>query len=144
MFCVSHLNAAENPALIQMFGGAPGSPLPHAYSYGVPEDTSATYTLRIAVIDKEIQEIFYDTTLTIAPEDKIVRSVHASRAYRTLAACSQARDVILSKLAIALTSATSDATQYQLESADGETRGAVSCEQIRHYPMPILRLLIDQ
>jgi hypothetical protein len=143
--CASQTPAAENAALIQMFGGDPGSALPHAYSYGVPADTSTLYTLRIAVIDKEIRNIFYDTELSIALDGKIVRNISASRAFRTLKSCGEAREVIFSKLAVGLTKIVlSDVASWQLESEDGETRGSVFCEQIRHFPMPVLRLTIGQ
>lgn len=142
--CLSPHSQAENSALIQMFGADPGSPLPHAYSYGLPEGSATTYALRIATIDKEIKDVFYDTELTVAREGKIVSNIRASRAFRTLTACHEARDVILAKLAQGLNaSGAQSSASWQYESEDGQTRGMVFCEQIRHFPMPILRLLIE-
>ena len=134
---------AENSHLILAFGGDPGSPLPHAYSYGVPEVEGPTYRLRIAVIDRDVKLVFYDTALTIALPEKIVQSVNAERAYPTLIACNKARTVIAAKLASGLPREYAmGGDEWQRQSADGKVVGRVVCEQPRHYPMPVLRLAI--
>lgn len=133
--------AVENTKLIIAFGGDPGSPLPHAYNERVPENAGDTYTLRIPVVTAEIARVFYDTVLTITVPDKIVQSVTAARAYRTLIDCNAARDTILVKLRESLPrdyAAGDDTWQYQ--SVDGKVVGRATCENPGHYPMPVLHL----
>ena len=135
--------AAENGALITAFGGDPGSPLPHAYSYGQPEGEDSIYTLRIAMMARDIKGIFYDTVLTISAPDKIVQSVTAARAYRDHNDCNTARDVVLKKLAKSLPREYALAgDEWQLQSADGKVVARVLCAKRRHDPMPILSMEI--
>ena len=49
---------ADNSALINAFGGDPGSPLPYAYDNGVAVAMGETYTLRVPVINADIRKIF--------------------------------------------------------------------------------------
>lgn len=131
--------AAENAALMLDFGGDPGSPLAHAYSYGLPETAEPTYTLRIPANDPEIREVFYDTVLTISNPGKIVQAVHASRAYRSVAECEAAQEIIAGKLATALPDAMIGDASWQRRSSDGRVRARAMCEKQRYEPVPVLR-----
>lgn len=137
LWCVSAA-AAENAELTLTFGGDPGSPLAHAYSYGLPETAEPTYTLRIPVVKPEIREVFYDTVLTVSNPEKIVQRVSASRAYRSLAECETAREIIASKLATALPRETVGDDRWQRRSADGRVLARATCENLRHEPVPVL------
>jgi hypothetical protein len=134
---------AENTVLILAFGGDPGSPVPHAYNYGVPATDATTYALRIPTVDNDMAAIFYDSELSISSATKIVERVSAARAYRTMNECNEARAIVLSKLAegLPLDYSLGDAN-WQRQSADGTVVGGVECENPRHYPMPVLRLTI--
>jgi hypothetical protein len=138
--------AAENAELILTFGGDPGSPLPHAYSYGLPETAEPTYTLRIPVVNPDIRSVFYDTVLTVSNPEKIVQRVNASRAYRSLAECEKAREIIAGKLATALPRETVGDDRWQRRSADGRVLARATCENLRHEPVPVLNfeLLLQQ
>ncbi len=131
-------NAAENAALTIGFGGDPGSPLAHAYSYGLPETADPTYTLRIPVVIPEIRTVFYDTVLTVSNPDKIVQRVTASRAFRALAECDAARAIIADKLATALPREATGEERWQRQSADGRVVARAVCENLRHEPVPVL------
>jgi len=134
---------AGNPVLDLTFGGDPGSPLQHAYNYGLPESGEPTYTLRIPMIDKDIKTVFYDTVLTISNPGKIVQRVTAERAFRTLTDCEKAREVVTVKFNKALPrdNVTAD-SRWQRQSADGTVVGRLACESLRHYPLPVLRFEI--
>lgn len=136
----SAATAAENTIVTLAFGGDPGSPLAHAYSYGLPETDNPRYTLRIPVIDQKIKTVFYDTELTISNPAKIVQGVRASRAYATLADCDKARGLLNVKLIEAFPRdyAGTDGA-WQRQSADGKVAARAVCESPRHYPMPVLR-----
>jgi hypothetical protein len=140
--CNVNQATAENARLTLMFGGTPGSPLTYAYNDGAPTQEDPNYTLRIEVIDLEIKKVFYDTILSVTLPDKIIQSVTAARAYRTLRDCNEARAAILDKLAEALPRAGVGDAEWQRQSADGTVVGRAVCEQRHHYPMPVLRLTI--
>lgn len=131
-------NAAENAALTLGFGGDPGSPLAHAYSYGLPETADPTYTLRIPVVNPEIRSVFYDTVLTVSNPGKIVQRVSASRAYRALTDCDADRAIIAEKLATALPREAVGEERWQRQSADGRVVARAVCENLRHEPVPVL------
>ena len=131
-------NAAENAALTLIFGGDPGSPLAHAYSYGLPETADPNYTVRIPVINPEIRTVFYDTVLTVSNPEKIIQRVSASRAYRSLAECDAAREIVADKLAAALPRETVGEERWQRQSADGRVVARAVCENLRHEPVPVL------
>ena len=134
---------AENTILILGFGGDPGSPLPHSYSYGEAPSDAPTYRLRIAGVDQQVKTVFPDTELTISAPEKIVQQVAASRAYRSLTQCNEARAVVAEKLAEGLPREyVGTDSAWQRQSADGRVVGRASCETPRHYPMPVLELLI--
>lgn len=136
-WCAS-VAAAENAALTLAFGGDPGSPLAHAYSYGLPETVEPTYTLRIPVVNPDIRGVFYDTVLTVSNPEKIVQRVSASRAYRSLAECETARAIIADKLATALPREIAGDERWQRHSADGRVLARATCENLRHEPVPVL------
>lgn len=139
----AHQAAADNTALINAFGGDPGSPLPYAYDNGVPVAMGETYTLRIPVINTDIKNIFYDTVVDVAVSDKVVYRITAARAYRTLGYCNKAREIISVHLAVGLPFAvTVDPDEWQRQSADGKVVGRVRCSRRRHDPMPVLTLTI--
>ena len=136
-WCAS-ATAAENAVLTLAFGGDPGSPLAHAYSYGLPETTEPTYTLRVPVVNPEISTVFNDTVLTVSNPEKIIQRVSASRAYRSLAECDAARRIIADKLATALPRETAGEERWQRQSADGRVVARAACENLRHEPVPVL------
>lgn len=136
-WCMS-ATATENMALTLGFGGDPGSPLAHAYSYGLPETAEPTYTLRVPVVNPEISGVFHDTVLTVSNPEKIVQRVNASRAFRTLAECEAARKIIADKLATALPRETVGDDHWQRHSADGRVLARAMCENLRHEPVPVL------
>ena len=131
-------SSAENATLTLAFGGDPGSPLAHAYSYGLPETTEPTYTLRVPVVNPEIRTVFYDTVLTVSNPGKIIQRVRASRAFRSLAECNAAREIIAGKLAVALPNETAADERWQRQSADGRVLARSVCESLRHEPVPVL------
>jgi hypothetical protein len=131
--------AAENVTLTLAFGGDPGSPLTHAYSYGLPETTEPTYTLRVPVVKPAVRDVFHDTVLTVSNPEKIVQRVSASRAYRSLAECDPAREIIAATLATALPLETVGDDHWQRRSADGRVLARATCEKQRHEPVPVLR-----
>ena len=100
--------SAENAALINAFGGEPGGPLPHAYSYGLPDDEAPYYRLRIAAVERTVKTILHDTELTVRRADKIVERVSGDRAYRTLAECEVDRATLAEKLEMALPTPAAD------------------------------------
>lgn len=135
--------AAQNTILVLGFGGDPGSPLPHSYSYGKAPSDAPSYRLRIASVDQQVKTVFPDTELTISAADKTVQQVAASRAYRSLTHCNTARAVVVKKLDEGLPREYAGPDgRWQRQSADGRVVGRVSCETPRHYPMPVLELLI--
>jgi len=135
---------AENTALMLAFGGEPGAPLQHAYSYGAPATEAPTYTLRIRAVDPQVESIFYDTQLTISNPERIVQQIIAERAFAALSSCEPAREIIMEKLSTALTREYTGADpRWQRQSEDGGIVGGVVCESLRYYPMPVLRLLIE-
>lgn len=144
-WCVN-ASAAGNAALMLAFGGDPGSPLAHAYSYGLPETAEPTYTLRIPVLNPDIRGVFYDTVLTVSNPEKIVQRVSASRAYRSRDECETARKIIADKLATALPLETVGDERWQRHSADGRVLARATCENLRHEPVPVLNfeLLLRQ
>ena len=131
---------AENVALTLAFGGDPGSPLTHAYSYGLPETTEATYTLRVPGVNPAVRDVFHDTVLTVSNPEKIVQRVSASRAFRSLAECDTAREIIAATLATALPLETVGDDHWQRRSADGRVLARATCERLRHEPVPVLNL----
>lgn len=136
---------AENTLLIRAFGGDPGSPLAHAYDYGIPRDEGPTYTVRIPVFDADIAKVFYDTVLTVTIPDKIVHRVTAARAYRTLMRCNEARATVVEKLAKGLPrGAVAGTDDWQGQSSDGDVIGRIVCRHRRHDPMPVLALTIER
>lgn len=136
--------AAGDVTFVTMFGSDPGAPLAHAYSYGLPADAGETYTLRIPAIDRKVREIFYDTVLTISNPEKIVQHVAASRAFDKSEACQEALDVIQGKIAVGLSqSYTGQDGKWQRQSADGNVVARAFCEKPRHYPRPVLHMLIS-
>ena len=135
--------AAVDVTFVTMFGSDPGEPVAHAYSYGLPADAGETYTLRIPAVDRKVREVFYDTVLTISNPKKIVQQVAASRAFATPEECQAARDVIEEKLAVGLSqSYTGQDGKWQRQSADGNVVARAVCEKLRHYPKPVLDMLI--
>ncbi len=145
-FLYSFINpaVAGDATFVTMFGSDPGSPLAHGYSYGLPAESGATYTLRIPAADRKVREIFYDTVLTISNPEKIVQQVAASRAFDSVEACHEARNVILDKLAVGLSqSYTGQDEQWHRQSEDGSVVARAVCEKLRHYPRPVLHLLIS-
>lgn len=143
LFNIVEPAAAGDVSFVTMFGGDPGSPVTHSYSYGLPAEAGATYTLRIPAIDRMVREIFYDTVLTISNPEKIVQQVAASRAYESVEACREARNVVLEKLAVGLSqSYTGQDEKWQLQSDDGNIVARAVCEKLRHYPRPVLHMVL--
>lgn len=138
MVCGIDTMAAGNAALTLTFGGDPGSPLAHAYSYGLPETSEPTYELRIPVVNPAVREVFHDTVLTVSNPEKIVQRVSARRAYRSLAECEAAREIIADTLATALPGDVTDDEHWQRQSADGRVLARAVCESLRHEPVPVL------
>lgn len=140
---IMHPAAAGDASFVTMFGSDPGLPLAHGYSYGLPAEAGTTYTLRIPAVDRKVREIFYDTVLTISNPEKIVQQVAASRAFDSLEACDEARNVVLEKLAVGLSkSYTGQDQKWQLQSDSGHVVARAVCEKLRHYPRPVLHMLI--
>jgi len=145
VFLISATNhaAAENGALIGAFGGDPGSVVPYGYRSGKPPAEDPTYTLRVASIQPQIRDIFYDTILTVRTADNIVQKVEAARAYRDFKGCNEAREVIIEKLIRGLPNIyTGPGEDWERQSADGKVVGRVLCSKRRHDSMPILNLEI--
>lgn len=135
---------AENAQVMLTFGGDPGSPLAYAYTSALPEDDVSTYTLRIPVTNRHVATVFHDTLLTISAPGRIVQSVTAARAYRTIDDCHAARATISTELNNTLTQDyASEDNAWQRQSADGKVVGRVVCEQRRYEPMPVLRLRLE-
>jgi hypothetical protein len=145
VFLISTTNhaAAENSALIGAFGGDPGSVVPHGYRSGKPPAEDPTYTLRVASIQPQIKDVFYDTVLTVRTADNIVQRVEAARAYRDFNRCNKAREVIIEKLIKGLPDEYAGPGEgWEWQSADGKVVGRVLCGKRRHDSMPILNLEI--
>ncbi len=131
---------AENASFVIPFGSEPGAPLAHAYDYGVVPNTE-TYTMRVPSVDPEMLAIVADIELTITAATKIVQRAYAARAYRAYGECTQAQDILRTKLQKALPQPYSGVSEaWQFQSADGRVVGGTYCQQARHLPFPILIL----
>jgi hypothetical protein len=140
--CALNHAAIAAGSFVTLLGGDPGSPLTHSYSYGLPQNAGENYTLRIPA-NAQVLSVFYDTVLTISAPEKIIQQVSGSRAFTTFEDCKQARNILLAQIAERMPqSYTQEDEKWQFQSADGKIVARAVCEKPRHYPRPVLHMLI--
>ena len=137
-------SATENSTLTLNFGGSPGAVVPHSYDYGLPEDAGETYTMRVPVIYKDLAAVFHDMEVTVKSADKVVQSIKAVRAYKSLSDCNKGMAVVKERLVKGLPRdyAGTDG-QWDFQSADGSVAGRVVCEKRRRRPFFTINLSIS-
>lgn len=132
---------AQDASFVLAFGGEPGAPLAHAYDYGAPPSGSDLYTMRVPVFDPQVAAIFHDGRLEIDAKTKIVQRVHAERAFKTIAECTDAKKLLDAKIAAVFkTPYTGSDPRWQYASENGTGVGGTQCHTARHLPYVILIL----
>jgi hypothetical protein len=131
---------AENSAFVLPFGGEPGAPLPHAYDYGKIPVTEGNFVMRIPAVDTEVASVLHDTEMVVGATDKLVREIHAARAFRAIAECEAGQKILEGKLARVLPTPFTGEGPWQFQSADGAVVGGAWCHTARHLPFTTLFL----
>ena len=131
---------AENSAFVLPFGGEPGASLPHAYDYGKIPVSEGNFVMRIPAVDTEVASVLHDTEMVVGAADKLVREIHAARAFRAMAECEAGQKVLAGKLARVLPAPFTGEGLWQYQSADGAVVGGAWCHTARHLPFTTLFL----
>jgi len=132
--------SAENSAFVLPFGGEPGAPLPHAYDYGKVPVAEGNFVMRIPAVDTDVATVLHDTEMVVGAADKLVREIHAARAFRAIAECESGQKILAGKLARVLPAPFTGEGPWQYQSADGSVVGGAWCHTARHLPFTTLFL----
>jgi len=133
---------AQDATLVLAFGGEPGAPLAHAYNYGAPPADAPTYVMRVPVFEPQVAAILHDGELLIDAQTKIVQRVHAERAMKTIAECTEAKKVLDAKIAAVFKLPyTGSDPRWQYLNEKGTGVGGTQCYTARH--LPYVTLIVD-